>query len=74
MDPILKIVQRIEKKLNLDVFLIIMGFVEEHHVKLGLEIWKERMTKVNEEYHRNIYHGFMARTIILGNSLFAFIE
>lgn len=54
MDPIVEILQRIEEKLDLDVFLIIMDFVEKHHIELGRERWKQNMTNVHEEYKKLI--------------------
>lgn len=55
MDPVKNVMQNIAEKLDFLVSEIILDFVEEHHVNLGREKWKENITKVNKEYYSTFW-------------------
>lgn len=59
MDPVLQIIQNIEEKLDILVSDIILDFVEQHHIDLGREIWRENIRKVNKEYKGKIWEGWL---------------
>lgn len=55
MADVADIIGRMAAQLDLPVINMILNFVDEHHIHLGRQKWKEGMAKVHEEYAKVIH-------------------